>query len=125
MIDQRDEHCICVCANSFNSTSYRSAHLALRISIHCEAQVKVRELMLDILCTMSNDDNCRFDAGCSQIIDTMLDDGSVAEWQQRLERAHAARAPRSQQDCGDVIHAKIWSGVASAARHRFGLFGVR
>ncbi len=60
-------------------------------------------MLTNIFCAMTHDHNDLVNAGRAQVIHAASDHRAIAEGKQRLERAHAARAPGGEKNCGDVI----------------------
>src|SRR5882724_8267934 len=59
---------------------------------------------------MSHDYDDAFNSGCTQIVEATFNYRGVAEGKQRLERAHAARAPGSEKDRRYLIFG-LWTLV--------------
>src|SRR5436305_533703 len=93
LIDQRNQYSLGLRANSLNSTCDRCAHLAIRIRIDSELDVKIFQLLSNIVSSMAHDDDDIFDTRRAQTVKAGFDNGTFAKGEQRLERAHPARAP--------------------------------
>jgi len=60
-------------------------------------------VLTNIFRAMTNDHNDLVNAGRAQVIHAAFNHRAIAEGKQRLKRAHAARAPGGEKNCGDVI----------------------
>src|SRR5678815_3468653 len=80
----------------------RRTHRTVGIRIQCE--LNLRNLLANVVSTMSHDDHDLFNATFAQVVDAAFDDGFVSEREQRLERAHTAGAAGGEKNSCDLSH---------------------
>src|SRR2546421_11303386 len=79
MVHQGDEGSFCALREFPNATRDRGAHFTLWIRIERECHWETLELPAYLFTPMAHHDDNRFDSGCAQSGNTMLDDSFVTE----------------------------------------------
>src|SRR6266516_1713185 len=79
MVHQGDEGSFCALRQFPNATRDRGAHFTFRIRIERECHWETLELPAHLFTPMAHHDDNRFDSGCAQSGNTMLDDSLVTE----------------------------------------------
>jgi hypothetical protein len=59
---------------------------------------------------MAQHDHDSLSAPTPEVIDTVIDNGAVSEWQQRLKVAHALRTSGGEHDSSNVFHGRKITG---------------